>query len=550
MLPACLRSARATIDRWVIVDTGSTDDTRAVVERELEGIPGEIVERKWIDFGYNRTELLALASEGNRGDYLLWLDADCTVERHGSLPPLDGPGYMLRVTSAGTESWMPMLVSAAQEWRFVGVAHEYLDGALDLPTLDALTVTHHQTEATLAAKYERDRKLLEADLVLHPDVPRTVFYLARTYRSLGLGAQAQKLYDRRAEMGGSDEEVYQARLEAGALQGSIPRLLAAWEGLPVRGEALWHALRLLNGRRMWRTAYALGWIGAQLEQPPEHRLFVEPWVYEWGLRLEWSVACYWVGDYDECIDQSAILMGAARLPDHVRDQVTVNIGLARRAMAQTQRDLGPVPGADLDALARWYGTDKSSVKHGYARLYERHFRAGRRAVRTVLEIGVGGATSDTGYETPVGGQSLHVWRHYFPNASVVGVDIYRKDVAEDRIHFEQGDQADKAFLAMLVEKYGPFDIVVDDGSHRGRDIIASFATLWDAVRPGGYYVIEDVFTAYHPDWEGGPPGTPGTAADLLKKLVDDTLLRKGSDFRPSIAAMHLYSNIVFLERTA
>jgi demethylmacrocin O-methyltransferase len=90
----------------------------------------------------------------------------------------------------------------------------------------------------------------------------------------------------------------------------------------------------------------------------------------------------------------------------------------------------------------------------------------------------------------------------------------------------------------------------------GRDILASHAVLWDAIRPGGYYVIEDLFTAYHPSFGGGPPGTPGTAVELIKTLVDDTVLRSGnmivvrgdkSAQRP-IAAIHVYGNIVFLER--
>ncbi|HEY6398131.1 MAG TPA: hypothetical protein VIX82_11820, partial [Solirubrobacteraceae bacterium] len=109
---------------------------------------------------------------------------------------------------------------------------------------------------------------------------------------------------------------------------------------------------------------------------------------------------------------------------------------------------------------------------------------------------------------------------------------------------------DADFVRRVVESHGPFDIVIDDGSHIGREVIASFELLWDSVRPGGFYVIEDLSLAYHGDWEGGPPGTPGTAADLLKRLVDSTLLRAGDPFRPSVAAMHLYSEIVFLETSA
>ena len=74
--------------------------------------------------------------------------------------------------------------------------------------------------------------------------------------------------------------------------------------------------------------------------------------------------------------------------------------------------------------------------------------------------------------------------------------------------------------------------------------------LWGAVKPGGFYVIEDLSLAYHHDWEGGPPGTPGTAADLLKQLIDSTLLRAGDPFQPSVAALHVYPEIAFLQRSS
>ena len=161
-----------------------------------------------------------------------------------------------------------------------------------------------------------------------------------------------------------------------------------------------------------------------------------------------------------------------------------------------------------------------AVGHNYTPLYHRHFAARRKLVHSVLEIGVGGTSSVEGYEPPAGGQSLRMWSRYFPNASIVGIDIFDKAVSGPRIHFERGNAAEAEFLERVIERHGPFDIVVDDGSHIGREIIASFAVLWEAVEPGGFYVIEDPSLAYHHDWEGGPPGTPGTAAELLKGLID------------------------------
>lgn len=211
--------------------------------------------------------------------------------------------------------------------------------------------------------------------------------------------------------------------------------------------------------------------------------------------------------------------------------------------------------SDLDALARYYGTDKSSEHHRYTRLYQRHFRTRRTAVRSVLEIGVGGITSFEGFETTAGGQSLRMWRDYFPNAEIVGVDINEKDVHSARIHFVRGDQSDSGFLQEVVRKYGPFDVVIDDGSHIGRHIQASYAALWGAVTAGGMYVVEDLAVAFHPSYEGGPPGTPGTAVELIKAQVDNTIRRYEEivgvvSFEPPVAAIHLYPEMVFFEKAA
>jgi demethylmacrocin O-methyltransferase len=146
---------------------------------------------------------------------------------------------------------------------------------------------------------------------------------------------------------------------------------------------------------------------------------------------------------------------------------------------------------NLELLARIYGTDKSSKLHGYTKWYAHHLFPRRNTIRSVLEIGIGGTTSRTGYETVAGGQSLRMWQTYFPNARIVGVDIERKVVTGPRISVEQGSQDDPAFLADVARRHGPFDLIIDDGSHIGRHVQASFEALFEHVRPGGLYIIED-----------------------------------------------------------
>lgn len=214
---------------------------------------------------------------------------------------------------------------------------------------------------------------------------------------------------------------------------------------------------------------------------------------------------------------------------------------ALRVRAQFQKN-------DLDVLARFYGTDKSSRHHNYTPIYQSHLAPIRRSARSVLEIGVGGETSASNYASPAGGQSLRMWADYFPHAQIVGIDIYEKDVVGPRIAFERGDQSDPDFLRDLIRRYGPFDLVVDDGSHIGRHIIASHSVLWNAVKPMGFYVIEDLDVAYDEGWEGGPPGKSGTAVALLKALLDDTLQRYKQSFTPSILSLHIYGEIAVMQK--
>ena len=202
---------------------------------------------------------------------------------------------------------------------------------------------------------------------------------------------------------------------------------------------------------------------------------------------------------------------------------------------------------DLDRLAAIYRTDQGRAGHGYTRLYSRHLPR-RSWVRSLLEIGVGGTTSVAGYETSSGGASLRMWRDYFPRATVVGIDIHHKNVHGSRIQFEQGSQDDPAFLRSVCERHGPFDVVIDDGSHIGRHQIASFQTIFPALRAGGVYVVEDLETAYREDYEGGLPGTPETATHLLKQTID-AVLRSHWDSgitADPVSELHIYDQIAFL----
>lgn len=345
VLARCLRSCRDLIDCWVICDTGSSDGTQELIARELEGIPGELYQHGWVDFGHNRSALMELAA--GRADYLLLIDADMTVVQSAPLGGLTADAYMVRQGDEHFDYRNKRLVRGDLRWRYVGVTHEYLsclDMERTVERLDALAIDDHGDGGSKADKFERDRALLKAELREHPDNARAMFYLAQTQRDLGtqtgdLGAltAARDLYERRAGMGGWEEEVCCAWRQVGRLSaelGEWPRasaaFLAAWEARPSRLEAVHDLVAGLLDRHQHRTAHRFTELaaGAGGLAVPEDILFVEPWVYRWGLLFQHSVAAYWCGELDASIRACKRLLAIESLPDAHRHQAEVNLRLA------------------------------------------------------------------------------------------------------------------------------------------------------------------------------------------------------------------------------
>jgi Methyltransferase domain len=206
---------------------------------------------------------------------------------------------------------------------------------------------------------------------------------------------------------------------------------------------------------------------------------------------------------------------------------------------------------DLAYLARLFGTDKWS-RHWYAPHYQRHFEPFRRRAVTLLEVGVGG------YDDPrAGGESLRMWKAYFPEARIFGLDLYDKSaLQEDRIRIFQGSQDDPATLDRVRAETGPLDLVIDDGSHQNAHVLRTFELLFPHVREGGVYAVEDLQTSYWPKFGGSlDPDAPHTSMAAFKRLADGLNHAERIAYRPtaldrSVRAVHFYHNLVFVERGA
>ncbi|MBP2477768.1 8-demethyl-8-alpha-L-rhamnosyltetracenomycin-C 2'-O-methyltransferase [Crossiella equi] len=173
--------------------------------------------------------------------------------------------------------------------------------------------------------------------------------------------------------------------------------------------------------------------------------------------------------------------------------------------------------ATLSELASRYESDKWGI-HYYTEHYPRYLEPLRDRPLTVLEIGIGGFA-----DPHAGGASLRMWKHYFPRATVYGVDVHDKSPhAQQRIRVLQADQSDPEALLRVVATTGPLDLVVDDGSHQNDHVLTTFRTLFPHVRDGGLYAIEDLQTSYWPRFKGTSEelSSPRTSLGFLKSLVD------------------------------
>jgi demethylmacrocin O-methyltransferase len=207
-------------------------------------------------------------------------------------------------------------------------------------------------------------------------------------------------------------------------------------------------------------------------------------------------------------------------------------------------------GNNLNRLGKIYRTDKIG-NHFYTPHYRLHLKNLKYKRINLLEIGVGG------YEnTQAGGNSLRMWKKYFPFGKIFSIDIYDKSVLqENRIKIFCGSQIDRNFLDKVTNEIGSIDIIIDDGSHINEHVIESFKLLFPKLNDRGIYVIEDTQTSYWTDYGGDSENltNPDTTMNFFKSLTDSLNSEefvnpdyKRNYFDKNIASMHFYHNLIFI----
>jgi cephalosporin hydroxylase len=183
----------------------------------------------------------------------------------------------------------------------------------------------------------------------------------------------------------------------------------------------------------------------------------------------------------------------------------------------------------------------------YVAAYERHFGRFVGQPLTFLEIGAGN------------GGSSQMWKRWLgPLARIVTIDINPicKQFEDEQVAVRLGDQSDPVFLQQLLDEFGPFDAVLDDGSHHMKHVLATMGYLYPRISANGVYMVEDVHTAYWEDYGGGLD-RPDTIVSFFKDAVDRLNadhVRDGNlipdGFTRSTFSISAYDSILVFEKAA
>ncbi|MBS0625778.1 MAG: glycosyltransferase [Verrucomicrobia bacterium] len=345
IIERCLNSVKKIIDYWVIVDTGSTDGTQEVILECMKDIPGELYEKPWVDFAYNRNEALALAKD--KADYILFIDADeqLLYEADFQMPPLTKHFYFFLIQQKdGINYFRESLVLSKLNWTWRGPVHENVSSteakeAEILSGITNLSITEDGARYRDPKKYLKDAAILEKALKDDPNNDRYVFYIALSYGNAKDYRTAKKWHEKRVAMGGFEEEVFYSLLSIGKIEENLKAppeqfvnsYAKAFQYRPIRAEPLYFLANYYIRIGNYLLAYLTSKMGLSIPVPKDI-IFVQHPVYDTELLLQFADCSFYMKQYGETYEAYQKLLTKKTLSEETRASIEKNLPVIEKLL--------------------------------------------------------------------------------------------------------------------------------------------------------------------------------------------------------------------------
>jgi glycosyltransferase involved in cell wall biosynthesis len=352
----CLESVAPFINYYVICDTGSTDNTKEIIKNffDSKGIPGEILDHEWKDFGHNRS--LAIQACEGKAQWTLMIDADDMIT--GTLPvekfndELDG--YVVKIQRGEFVWYRAQLFNIGKtKWWYEEPLHEYAicRQPMNIQKLEGDYAWDVRTEGCRSRqfgndieKYKNDYEVLKKYLEEDPNQGRKQFYAAQSAFDARMYEIAEEEYLKRVKLGSWVEEVYYSWVRIGMCRAIMEKpveliadaFMNAFEAKPDRAESLYHLSCIYRKHGRARNAFLAASMALTIPPPQNDILFVDMANYRWGILDEVATTAFYVGKYNLGLAACEKLLSEPYLPVEHRERVENNKNAYVQALSQIQ----------------------------------------------------------------------------------------------------------------------------------------------------------------------------------------------------------------------
>ena len=286
----CLNSVAGFIDSYFILDTGSTDDTRDIIQQATEHISGTLEQVEFTSFSDLRQRLFARASLNS--DLVLFMDADETLHSVSQCLTLnhDLDVGWVEVATANYSLMQPRLIRVATQVECIGAYAESIEFPDDVKQgiLDTVRIHHHcdGIRHTDRQHLGDEEQYLLGKIVPH-ECATTYLNLARVYLRKNDIEKAREMLLQCCQVDSADASKWQAHYFLGVIFEASASSMAeasahyqnAFNLAPDRAEPLYRLIKMQIANNEFKTAEGLANIAAEMIVPI-HTAYFERRVYE------------------------------------------------------------------------------------------------------------------------------------------------------------------------------------------------------------------------------------------------------------------------------